>query len=98
MIDFLMSKGFTSDDLKPTSKITEDMYRVLQTEFQQDKAAKQKAEQIDLPKDAIAESKNKRDEEDFPLRKKKLPQDKGEAPRTPPPEEVPSKKPDPAPK
>src|SRR5450759_4901902 len=63
LIDFLVSKGFNGDDLKPTSKITEDMYRVLQTEFQQDKAAKQKAEQIDLPKNAVTESKRKRDED-----------------------------------
>jgi translation initiation factor IF-2 len=70
LMEFLVSKGFNSDDLKPTSKITEDMYRVLQTEFQQDKAAKQKAEQIDLPKNAIAESKRKRDEEDLSIKKK----------------------------
>jgi translation initiation factor IF-2 len=38
-------KKFPADDLKPTTKLTEAMYRVLQSEFQQDKAAKQKAEQ-----------------------------------------------------
>ena len=70
LIDFLVSKGFNGDDLKPTSKITEDMYRVLQTEFQQDKAAKQKAELVDLPKNATAESKRKRDEEDLSIKKK----------------------------
>ncbi|MDB5200032.1 MAG: translation initiation factor [Chitinophagaceae bacterium] len=70
LMEFLVSKGFNSDDLKPTSKISEDMYRVLQTEFQQDKAAKQKAEQIDLPKNAVAESKRKRDEEDLSIKKK----------------------------
>src|SRR5665811_2165253 len=70
LIDFLVSKGFNGDNLKPTSKITEDMYRVLQTEFQQDKAAKQKAEQIDLPKNAVTESKRKRDEEDLSIKKK----------------------------
>jgi translation initiation factor IF-2 len=63
LIEFLESKGFNNDDLKPTAKLTEQMYRVLQTEFQQDKAAKQKAEQIDLPKGAgSTESKIKRDE------------------------------------
>ena len=36
------------------------MYRVLQIEFQTDKAAKQKAEQIDLPKNAAAEFKKKK--------------------------------------
>ena len=70
LIDFLTSKGFSGEDLKPTSKITEDMYRVLQGEFQQDKVAKQKAEQIDLPKNASGESKKKRDEEDISIKKK----------------------------
>src|SRR5687767_12658103 len=70
LIDFLVSKGFTSDDLKPTSRISEDMYRVLQVEFQPDKVAKQKAEQIDLPKNATAEAKKKRDEEDISIKKK----------------------------
>ena len=50
VIDFLVSKGFNSDDLKATAKLSEDMYRELQKEFQTDKAAKQKAEQVDLPK------------------------------------------------
>ena len=44
LVDFLVSKGFNNDDLKPTAKLTEPMYRVLQSEFQQDKAAKEKAE------------------------------------------------------
>lgn len=71
LIDFLVSKEFSADDLKPTSKLTEDMYRVLQTEFQQDKAAKLKAEQIDLPKGSVSnEPKRKRDEEDLSFRKK----------------------------
>ena len=50
LIDFLISKNFNGDDLKPTSKLSEEMYRVMQSEFQQDKVAKQKAQQIDLPK------------------------------------------------
>ncbi len=71
LVDFLVSKGFSSDDLKPTSKLTESMYRVLQSEFQQDKVAKQKAQQIDLPKGANAnEPKKKRDEEDLSIKKK----------------------------
>jgi translation initiation factor IF-2 len=71
LIDFLKSKNFNGDDLKPTTKLTEEMYRVLQSEFQQDKAAKQKAEQIDLPKGAGAnEPKKKRDEEDLSIKKK----------------------------
>lgn len=72
LIDFLVSKSFSADDLKPTAKLTEDMYRVLQSEFQQDKVAKQKAEAVDLPKGANNnnEPKKKRDEEDLSFRKK----------------------------
>lgn len=69
LLDFLASKNFSVDDLKPSSKISEEMYRVLQAEFQQDKVAKQKAEQIDLPKGA-AEAKKKKDEEDLSIKKK----------------------------
>jgi len=87
LIDVLVSKGFSGDDLKPTSKITEDMYRVLQLEFQQDKVAKQKAEQIDLPKNAIAESKKKRDEEDISIRKKEAAKVKETIPQPAPPVE-----------
>ena len=70
LIDFLVSKNFNGDELKPTTKLSEDMYRVLQGEFQQDKAAKQKAEQIDLPKGASGDAKKKRDEEDLSIKKK----------------------------
>jgi translation initiation factor IF-2 len=71
LVDFLVSKGFSEDDLKPTAKLTEPMYRVLQTEFQQDKVAKQKAQQIDLPKGAAGgEAKKKKDEEDLSFKKK----------------------------
>lgn len=72
LIDFLVSKSFSADDLKPTAKLTEEMYRVLQSEFQQDKVAKQKAEAVDLPKGAnnTNEPKKKRDEEDLSFKKK----------------------------
>ena len=72
LIEFLASKNFNADDLKPSSKLTEQMYRVLQNEFQQDKAAKQKAEQVDLPKGAAAEAKKKKDEEDLSIKKKEV--------------------------
>ena len=71
LVDFLVSKGFNKDDLKPTSKLTEDMYRALQMEFQSDKAAKMKSEQIDLPKGATAEARKKKDEEEIVFRKEK---------------------------
>ena len=62
LVDFLVGKGFNKDDLKPTSKLTEEMYRALQQEFQSDKVAKLKSDQIDLPKGSL-ESKKKKEEE-----------------------------------
>ena len=62
LVDFLVSKGFSKDDLKPTSKLTEDMYRSLQQEFQGDKVAKIKSDQIDLPKGSLEAKKKKEDE------------------------------------
>ncbi len=70
LVDFLLGKGFESDDLKPTSKLTEDMYRALQLEFQGDKVAKLKSDQIDLPKAATVDKK-KRDEEEIVFKKEK---------------------------
>ena len=73
LVEFLESKGFTRDHLSPTAKLTEQMYRVLQSEFQQDKVAKQKAEKIELTKTAPpVESKRKRDEEDLSFKKKEI--------------------------
>ena len=68
LVDFLVSKGFSKDDLKPTSKLTEDMYRSLQQEFQGDKVAKIKSDQIDLPKGSL-EGKKKKEEEPQPVKK-----------------------------
>ncbi len=62
IIDFLIGKGFPKDDLKPTSKITEEMYRSLQQEFAGDKVAKLKSDQIDLPKGSVEAKKKKEDE------------------------------------
>jgi len=67
LIDFLENKGF--NDLKSTSKLTEDMYRALQQEFQSDKAAKIKSDLVDLPKGAVAEAKKKKDEEEVIFKK-----------------------------
>ena len=62
LVEFLLGKGFSKDDLKPTSKLTEDMYRSLQQEFQGDKVAKLKSDQIDLPKGSTEVRKKKEDE------------------------------------
>jgi translation initiation factor IF-2 len=80
LVDFLVSKGFSKDDLKPTSKLTEDMYRSLQQEFQGDKVAKIKSDQIDLPKGSLEAKKKKEDEiqvlkKDIPVVKKAAKED-----------------------
>src|SRR3954463_13817297 len=70
LVEFLASKGFSRDDLKPTAKLTEEMYRSLQQQFQGDKVAKTKADQIEIPKGAPSE-RRKRDEEEISFRKEK---------------------------
>jgi len=69
LVDFLIGKGFSKDDLKPTSKLTEDMYYSLQQEFSSDKAAKAKSDAIEIPKGAAAEAKKKKDEEEIVFKK-----------------------------
>ena len=74
LVEFLESKGFSRNDLNPTVKLTEQMYRVLQSEFQQDKVAKEKAQKIELSKGAgVTEPKRKRDEEDLSFKRKDAP-------------------------
>ena len=68
LVDFLVGKGFSKDDLKPTSKLSDDMYRSLQLEFQGDKVAKIKSNQIDLPKGSV-EAKRKKEDETVLFRK-----------------------------
>src|SRR3990170_3924336 len=69
LIDFLIGKSFPKDELKPTSKLTEEMYRALQMEFQGDKAAKMKSDQVDLPKGSQAEAKKKKEDEEINFKK-----------------------------
>ena len=68
LVDFLVGKGFSKDDLKPTAKLTDEMYRSLQQEFQGDKVAKIKSNQIDLPKGSV-EAKRKKEDETVLFRK-----------------------------
>jgi translation initiation factor IF-2 len=62
LIDFLVKKGFDKEELKPTAKLTEGMYFALQSEFQSDKAAKSKADQVEIPKTIVPEAKKKKEE------------------------------------
>jgi len=71
LIEFLSTKGFPKDDLKPTAKLTESQYYALQAEFQSDKVAKNKADHVELPKNAIADKgKGKKVEEEIAPAKK----------------------------
>jgi translation initiation factor IF-2 len=92
LIDFLIGKSFPKDELKPTSKLTEAMYRALQQEFQSDKAAKLKSDLVDLPKGSVAEAKKKKEEEEIIFRK----EDKKPAPKKEEPTVV-EEKPEPKP-
>ncbi|HRI21363.1 MAG TPA: translation initiation factor IF-2 N-terminal domain-containing protein, partial [Panacibacter sp.] len=71
LVEFLAIKGFNRDELKPTAKLTEDMYRSLQHEFQSDKVAKNKADLIEIPKSAAQVERKKKDEEEIVFRKEK---------------------------
>jgi len=62
LVDFLVGKGFSGDDLRGNAKLSDEMYRSLQQEFQGDKVAKIKSDQIDLPKGSL-EAKKKKEEE-----------------------------------
>ena len=68
LLNFLVGKGFNRDDLKPTAKLNEAMYRALQQEFQSDKTAKNKADLVEIPK-TQTERRQRRDEEDLSPRK-----------------------------
>src|SRR5436853_532029 len=93
LVDFLINKGFKKDDLKATSKLSEDMYRALQMEFQSDKAAKLKSDLVDLPKGGTVEAKKKKDEEEVVFKKEeKTSRVKKEEPKEEPVKEEPPKK------
>ncbi len=69
LVDFLVSKNFSKDDLKPTSKLSEDMYNCLLQEFSSDKAAKAKSDAIEIPKGSSGDVKKKKDEEEIVFKK-----------------------------
>src|SRR5262245_55753540 len=72
LVEFLANKGFNRDDLKPTAKLSEQMYRSLQQEFQSDKVAKNKADQIEIPKGAGGGERKKKEEEDYVFKKEEI--------------------------
>ena len=70
LVDFLVGKGFNKEELKPTAKLSEDMYVSLQREFQGDKVAKNKADLVEIPKGVQQEGRKKRDEEEITFGRK----------------------------
>lgn len=71
IIEFLGKKGFNKDELKPTAKLTAEMYLALQAEFQSDKQAKNKADQVEIPKIIPPDARKRKDkEEEEPTAKK----------------------------
>src|SRR6185503_513297 len=72
LIDFLESKGFAKKgEIKDQTKLSEEMYRSALQEFQSDKVAKLKSDQIDLPKGVASDLKKKKDEEEIIFKKDK---------------------------
>jgi translation initiation factor IF-2 len=69
LIDFLVSKGFAKDELKDSSKLSEEMYRALQAEFSSDKLAKAKSDQIEIPKGGAGDLKKKKEDEEVSFKK-----------------------------
>ncbi len=69
IIDFLGGKGF-KEEIKDTTKLSVEMYQALQAEFSTDKAIKNKADLVEIPKTNIVDGKRKRDEEDISIGKK----------------------------
>ncbi|NCI45067.1 translation initiation factor IF-2 [Sediminibacterium soli] len=88
LIEFLVKKGFSRDELKPTAKLSEPQYYALQAEFQSDKVAKNKADLVEIPKGAQAEAKKKKDEEEISFRSKE--EKKAPAKEEPKPAEQPA--------
>ncbi len=74
LIDYLEGKAFAKKgELKDQTKLTEDMYRSAMQEFQSDKAAKIKSDQLELPKGSTAEARKKKEDEDIGFGKTEKP-------------------------
>lgn len=94
LVDFLKAKGFKLDDVKPNTRLSEEMYESLQDEFQQDKVNKRKSDQIDLPRGVSGnEPVTKEKEEPEPPQQEKA----AEEPVVQPDVKEPTEEPAPAP-
>ncbi len=70
IIDLLHRKGFKDVEFKETTKLTLEMYQSCINEFSSDKAAKSKADSLEIPKSAPSDAKKKKDEVDLSIGKK----------------------------
>ena len=50
LLDFLVSQSLNCDNFRVGTKLSKEMYHLLQLQFQHDKIDRQKTEQIILPK------------------------------------------------
>src|ERR1700722_16799944 len=91
LVAFLTDKGFTVTS-SPSTKLTEQMYNALQTEFAQDKLAKRRSEEIALPKGSLLDSLKRtkedlnisaKDKKDEPQAIEQKPKAKEEKPKEP---------------
>src|SRR3954447_23207905 len=94
LVEFLAGKGFNRDELKPTAKLSEGMYRALQQEFQSDKAIKNKADQIEIPKAASERKRREEEDNNYKREERKV---TVQAPPPPPVKEEPKAAPAPIP-
>ena len=70
IVDLLNAKGF-SVEAKPTTKLSEDMYKLLLKEYGGDKVMKEKADSLNI---GIARKAEKSMEEEIPVKKKEEPE------------------------
>lgn len=62
IVELLHKKGFKEVEFKDTTKLTLEMYQACINEFSSDKAAKSKADSLEIPKSAPSDNKKKREE------------------------------------
>lgn len=62
IVELLHKKGFKEVEFKDTTKLTLEMYQACINEFSSDKAAKSKADSLEIPKSAPSDNKKKKEE------------------------------------
>lgn len=70
LIELLRKKGFADVEFKDTTKLTPEMYQACINEFSSDKAAKSKADSLEIPKSAPTDIKKKKEDADASVTKK----------------------------